>query len=71
MLATAETRSAVARRSHARSAEMMNAIYSHWYIAYPLALVFVVVFYGLAVGAQCFAYRALTEGEASAPIAAN
>ena len=56
---------------NARSAEMMNAIYSHWYIAYPLALIFVVVFYGLAVGAQCFAYRALTEGGASAPVAAD
>jgi len=69
--ATADQVAAYQAAIHARSAEMMNAIYSHWYIAYPLALVFVVVFYGLAVGAQCFAYRALTEGEASAPIAAN
>ena len=69
--ATADQVAAYQAAINARSAEMMNAIYSHWYIAYPLALVFVVVFYGLAVGAQCFAYRALTEGEASAPVAAN
>jgi hypothetical protein len=69
--ATADQMAAYQAAMNARSAEMMNGIYSHWYIAYPLALVFVVVFYGLAVGAQCFAYRALTEGEASAPVAAN
>ena len=69
--ATADQVAAYQAAINARSAEMMNAIYSHWYIAYPLALVFVVVFYGLAVGAQCFAYRALTEGKASAPVAAN
>jgi hypothetical protein len=69
--ATADQVAAYQAAINARSAEMMNGIYSHWYIAYPLALVFVVVFYGLAVGAQCFAYRALTEGEASAPVAAN
>ena len=69
--ATADQMAAYQAAVNARSVEMMNGVYSHWYIAYPLALVFVVVFYGLAVGAQCFAYRALTEGEASAPIAAD
>lgn len=69
--ATAAQMAAYQAAVNARSVEMMNGVYSHWYIAYPLALVFVVVFYGLAVGAQCFAYRALTEGEASAPVATD
>jgi hypothetical protein len=69
--ATAAQMAAYQAAMNARSAEMMNGVYSHWYIAYPLALVFVVVFYGLAVGAQCFAYRKLTEGEASAPVATD
>ncbi len=69
--ATAAQMAAYQAAVNARSVEMMNGVYSHWYIAYPLALVFVVVFYGLAVGAQCFAYRALTETETSAPVAAN
>jgi hypothetical protein len=51
--------------------EMMNAIYHYWYLTYPLGIAIMVVFYGLAMGGPCFAYRALTEGEASAPIAAD
>jgi len=56
---------------HARMLEMMNAMYHYWYITYPLMIAVIVVFYGLCTGAQCFAYRALTEGEASAPVAGN
>ncbi len=48
---------------------MMNSIHAYWYITYPVGIAFMVVFYGLAVGAQCFAYRALTEDEASAAVA--
>jgi len=56
---------------NARMLEMMNAIYHYWYLTYPLGIAIMVVFYGLAMGGPCFAYRALTEGEASAPIAAD
>lgn len=56
---------------NARSVEMMNAMTHHWYIVYPMFIVLMVVLYGSAVGAQCFAYRALTEDEASAPVAAD
>jgi hypothetical protein len=54
---------------NAHTVNMMNTINHYWYIAYPVGTAFMVVFYGLAVGAQCFAYRALTEDEASAAVA--
>jgi len=56
---------------NARSQELMNGMYHHWYITYPLMIAVMVVFYGLCTGAQCFAYRALTDDEASAPVAAD
>jgi hypothetical protein len=56
---------------NARALEMMSAMYHYWYISYPLAIIFVVLFYGMGVGAQAFAYRALTDDEASAPVAAD
>jgi len=56
---------------NARMVEVMNTFHHYWYITYPLGIVFVVVFYGLAAGAQCFAYRALTEDKISVPIAAD
>jgi hypothetical protein len=56
---------------NARMLEMMNAMNHYWYITYPLMVAVMVVFYGLCTGAQCFAYRALAEDEASAPIPAN
>lgn len=54
---------------NARVLEMMNAVSHYWFITYPLFIAIMVVFYGSIVGAQCFAYRALTEDEASAAIA--
>jgi hypothetical protein len=54
-----------------RMLEMMNANYHYWYITYPLGIAIMVVFFGLAMGGPCFAYRALTEGTASAPVAAD
>lgn len=56
---------------NAHMLEMTNAMYHNWYITFPLAIAIMVVFYGLATGAQCFAYRALTEDEASAPVASD
>jgi hypothetical protein len=56
---------------HARTQEMMGSMYHYWYISFPLTIVFVVLFYGLCTGAQCFAYRSLTDGEASGPVAAD
>ncbi len=54
---------------NAQTLNMMNTMNHYWYITYPVGIAFMVVFYGLAVAAQCFAYRALTEDEASAAIA--
>jgi hypothetical protein len=56
---------------NARSMETMNALVHYWYVTYPLFIAIMVVFYGSAVGAQCFAYRALKEDEVSAPVAAD
>lgn len=56
---------------NARMLELMNGMNHYWYIAYPLTIAVVVVFYGLCTGAQCFAYRALTRGDTSVPVAAD
>lgn len=39
----------------------MNRMTLYWYLVYPAYGVFTVLFYGLGCGAQCFAYRALTQ----------
>ena len=44
---------------NSRAQELMLAVYHYWYVCYPLAIAVVVLFYGMTVGAQCFAYRAL------------
>ena len=69
--APAEQMAAFQAAMNARALEMMNTMYHYWYISYPIAIAVFVVFYGASVGAQCFAYRALTEGENSAPVAGN
>jgi hypothetical protein len=56
---------------NARSMAMMEAVYHYWYLSFPILIVVMVVFYGAYVGAPCFAYRALMEAEASAPVAAD
>jgi hypothetical protein len=43
----------------------------YWYLTYPLAGILGAIFYGLSCAAQAFAYRALTDGEASAPVAGD
>ena len=56
---------------NARTLEMMNVVSHYWYITYPLGIAVMVIFYGLCTGAQCFAYRALTDGETSVPVAGD
>lgn len=54
---------------NARSIEMMGVIYHYWYLTYPAFIVVMVVFYGIYISAPCFAYRALTDDDASTPVA--
>jgi hypothetical protein len=56
---------------NAHMLETMNGMHHYWYISFPLMIAIVVVFYGLATAGQCFAYRALTGGDPSAPVAAD
>jgi hypothetical protein len=56
---------------NAQGLEMMNIMFHYWYICYPITIAVIVVFYGMSVGAQCFAYRTLTDGDALAPVAGN
>lgn len=69
--ASAAQKAAFQAAMNARTLEMMNAASHYWYIIYPLAIAAMVIFYGLCTGAQCFAYRALTQEEALAPIASD
>src|SRR5947199_9276796 len=56
---------------NAHMLDMMSAVYRYWYVSFPLMIAVLVVFYGLATGAQCFGYRSLTENETLDPIAAD
>jgi hypothetical protein len=69
--ASADQAAAFQMALNANTLTMMNGIYHYWYISFPLTIAVMVVLYGMAVGAQCFAYRALTEGEASDPVAGD
>lgn len=69
--ATAAQRAAFQAAANAQTLQMMNGMYHYWYIIYPLMIALMVVFYGLCTGAQCFAYRALTDDKASAPVPAD
>jgi hypothetical protein len=66
---TAEQAAAFQTAMNTHMLETFGAISHYWYIAYPVFLAFMIVFYGSLVGAQCFAYQALTEDEASAAVA--
>jgi hypothetical protein len=50
---------------NAWSAVMMQRAADNWYIVYPAYGVSAVLLYGLACGAQSFAYRALVSEPAS------
>jgi hypothetical protein len=43
-------------------ADYFTMIQSHWLILAPVLAVLTILVYGLLVGAQCFAYRAVTDG---------
>lgn len=53
---------------NAHTVAMVNGMYHYWYLAFVPAVALMVLLYGIAVGAQCFAYRALT---GSGPVAGN
>lgn len=57
--ATAEQTAAFQVALNAHMVTMLNGISHYWYLVYPLAVVFTVIFYGTVVAAQCFAYRSL------------
>jgi hypothetical protein len=44
---------------------------TYWYLIYPAWALLSVLMYGVSCAAQAFAYRALTEGEVSTPVAAD
>lgn len=47
----------------------MNAMTDRWYFTFPLTALLMLFQFGAGCGAQVFAYRALTENDASAPVA--
>jgi hypothetical protein len=57
------TQGATPEQIAAWHAANMERLTSEWYITFPLFFVVSVVFYGVAVGAQSFAYRALVPAE--------
>jgi hypothetical protein len=48
----------------AKQMAMLAGVRHYWYITYPGFAVFAVLFYGMAVGAQSYAYRTLTGSDA-------
>jgi hypothetical protein len=50
---------------------MIQSLVRYWYVALPLLGVLMVLYFGAGCAAQVFAYRALTEDEASVPVAAD
>ncbi len=49
----------------------LSAASRYWYISIPLFAVVMVLYLGAGCAAQAFAYRTLTEGEPSVPVAAD
>jgi hypothetical protein len=49
----------------------LNQLADHWYILLPATALMMLFQFGAGSAAQAFAYRKLTEGEASAPVAAD
>ena len=43
----------------ARVSSLARGVVTYWYVVAPLTVIFNVIFYGVAVGAQCIGYRAL------------
>ena len=55
----------------ARMAMILDGLFHYWYVTYPLGLAILAVFYGANAGAQCFAWQALTQRDASDPVPGN
>jgi hypothetical protein len=68
---SAEQAAAFQAAMNARALEMVGTMSHYWYVAYPVSIIVLVVFYGVYIGAPCFAWRALTDDEASVPVAAD
>lgn len=49
----------------------VSAIATYWYVAIPLFVVMMVLYFGALCSAQAFTYRTLTEGEALDPVAGD
>ncbi|HEY2011472.1 MAG TPA: hypothetical protein VGH23_20960 [Rhizomicrobium sp.] len=58
-----------AMNAHATS--LVSAMSRNWYLSYPIISIVMIIFYGANIGAQCFAWRVLTEEESSNPVAAD
>ena len=56
---------------NARAMELVGTMTHGWYLNYPVIIIVMVIFYGANIGAQCFAWRTLTEAETSNPVAAD
>lgn len=65
--ATPDQIAATREAAAAWQAAMMERITGRWYVTYPLFVAFTALFYGTGAGAQCFAYRALTQEPAAGP----
>lgn len=61
--ASAQQATAFQAATQANVMSLINGLYDHWYITFPLVAVVMVLFYGFAVGAQVFAYRSLVSDE--------
>jgi len=47
---------------------LLGRMTDYWFIVYPVFGVIMVAFYGMLIGAQCFAYRALVPAETEADV---
>lgn len=59
--ATAEQIAAYQTVTIQRMGYFMHMFTDYWYVVLPITLAISIVFYGALVGAQCFAYRAVTQ----------
>jgi hypothetical protein len=69
--ASTEQAAAFQAAVNARTLEMVGTLSHYWYVAYPVSIIVLVLFYGIYIGAPSFAYRALSDDEASVPVTAD
>jgi len=68
---TGMTKEAVQAAETAWRIRQLNQLADHWYILLPATALMMLFQFGAGSAAQAFAYRKLTEGEASAPVTAD